>query len=278
MMNLKLKLNVCGIRGLYCSVKLPVLSFCCTMSTSATLFLVIIGSYYAHSQDPTEVETEYGPIKGFLIPHQGVRIFRSIPYAAAPTGELRWSNPQPPEPWTKTLDCTQEVVGCPQSCHQIPLDCTECPDKQSEDCLFVNVWSPLSSTPTSNLPVLLFIHGGSFWTGYGGGLLYNGTRMVNETGKIVVTINYRLGALGSLYDSSMGLQGNYGYLDQVFAIEWAYRNIKNFGGNPDRITIFGESAGAHSVALHLLNTTSLISGGIMESPPVGLPLRSVISW
>lgn len=84
--------------------------------------------------------------------------------------------------------------------------------------------------------------------------------------------------MGSLYDESLGLFGNFGYKDQVYSIEWTYRNIKNFGGNPNKITIFGESAGGHSVALHLLNKTSLIAGGIAESPPLGLPLRTNESW
>eukprot|EP01084_Bolivina_argentea_P263798 446630_1 len=227
--------------------------------------------------NPSIVSTEYGDIKGLLLEH--ARVFRSIPFASPPVGDLRWKNPEPPKSWTSTLDCTHEVVGCPQSCKHLPLTSTECPDVIREDCLYVNVWTPLTATPSSNLPVLLFIHGGGFTSGYGGGLLYNGTRMVHETNNsIVVTINYRLGALGSLYDSQLGLQGNYGYKDQLFAIEWAHRNIINFGGNPKRIVIFGESAGGHSVALHLLNKTSVIAGAIMESPPLGLPLRTAESW
>ena len=242
-------------------------------------FIQIVGTIVTLSHaDPSIVQTEYGPIQGLILPQENVRVFRSIPYAKPPIGDLRWSNPQPPSSWKETLDCTKEVVGCPQKCHQIPLDSDECPAVQSEDCLYLNVWTPLTATQTSLLPTLLFIHGGSFWTGFGGGLIYNGTKMVNVTGKIVVTINYRLGALGFLYDSSLGLDGNYGYFDQVAAIEWTVRNIRAFGGDPQRVTIFGESAGAHSVALHLLNTTSLISGGIMESPPVGLPLRTPTSW
>ncbi len=102
--------------------------------------------------------------------------------------------------------------------------------------------------------------------------------MSNLTNVIVVTINYRFGALGFLWDDSLGLEGNYGYHDQVMAIEWTHRNIGNFGGNPDRIVIFGESAGAHSVYLHLMNKTSVIKGGIAESPTLGLPLRSPESW
>ena len=102
--------------------------------------------------------------------------------------------------------------------------------------------------------------------------------MVNVTEVIVVTINYRLGALGALWDPTLELEGNYGYMDQVFAIEWTYRNIQNFGGNPERLILFGESAGAHSVYLHLMNTSLPIKGGIAQSPPLGLPLRSPESW
>eukprot|EP01084_Bolivina_argentea_P227407 384071_1 len=209
--------------------------------------------HYIHAQTPPlTVQTEYGSIRGFF--NFESRVFRSIPYAAPPIGDLRWQNPQPPISWNGIKDCTGEVVGCPQKCtRNPPLDSTECPLIQSEDCLYLNIWTSLTVTETSSLPVLLFIHGGSFWSGFGGGLLYNGSRMANETNVVIVTINYRLGALGSLYDTSLGLKGNYGYLDQVYAIEWTYRNIKNFGGNPDQLIIFGESAGGHSVALHLLN-------------------------
>merc|ERR1711933_512093 len=117
-----------------------------------------------------------------MLPQEGVRVFRSIPFAAPPIGDLRWENPQPPKQWKETLDCTHEVVGCPQKCHQLPLDSTECPPVQSVDCLYLNVWTPITATASSKLPAFLFIHGGSFTSGYGGGILYNGTQMVETTG------------------------------------------------------------------------------------------------
>eukprot|EP01084_Bolivina_argentea_P227410 384075_1 len=242
------------------------------------VILLILLCIYAQS-DPTIVETEYGSIRGLLFPSENVRVFRSIPFAAPPIDELRWTNPQPPKSWKTTLDCTKEIVGCAQSCNPVPLEpYPPCPPIKTEDCLYLNVFTTINANTTSNIPVLIFIHGGSFETGYSGGLGYNGTTMVNVTGKIVVTINYRLGVLGALYDSSIALEGNYGYFDQVYAIEWTHRNIKNFGGDPTKLLIFGESAGAHSVALHLLNKTSVISGGIMESAPVGSPLRTAKTW
>ena len=156
------------------------------------------------------VETNYGPIKGLIL--EQARVFRSIPYAKPPINNLRWKAPEIPNKWISTLDCTNEVVGCPQNCTQIPLDATECPVKMSEDCLYLNIWTPKYANQNDNYPILLFIHGGSFKTGYGGGIVYNGTQFANFTSTILVTINYRLGALGFFYDDTLDVYGNFGYL------------------------------------------------------------------
>lgn len=139
--------------------------------------------------------------------------------------------------------------------------------------------APIDASPQNLKSVMFWIHGGDYLVGYGGGLIYNATNFVNLTDVVVVAINYRLGAQGFLYDETTGLMGNYGYLDQVFAMDWVYQNIEMFGGNKDDITIYGESAGGVSVATHLLNTSStIIKAAIIESDPFGLPLRTTKTW
>jgi carboxylesterase type B len=154
-----------------------------------------------------------------------------------------------------------------------------CPQKpvagyvQREDCLFLNLWTPTESS-VKKLPVLVFFYGGSFVDGAGSVPIYNGARLAARADAIVVTLNYRLGAIGFL--AGNGLNGNYGFKDQQLALEWVHENIVSFGGNPDRVTIFGESAGAMSVGAHLASPKSrrLFHGAIMESNPYGLPFKT----
>ena len=153
-----------------------------------------------------------------------------------------------------------------------------CPPKTSEDCLFLNVFAPVTST-ADKLPVMFWLHGGDYYQGYGGGLLYDGSDLVARENVIVVSINYRIGALGFLYsgsDSKTQFTGNYGTLDQQFALQWVQRNAHVFGGDPNQVTIFGQSAGSESVAV-LLNMPSnkgLFSKAIMQSFPSALPFRT----
>ena len=129
--------------------------------------------------------------------------------------------------------------------------------------------------------VMVFYHGGNFFQGYSGGLLYNGTNIVKLTNIILVTVNYRLGALGFLW-SATGPNGNYGMYDQIQSLHWVQDNIKYFGGNPNKVTIFGQSAGAVSVAILMAyqspNNLNLFQGAIMESEPFGLPIRDTVTW
>jgi len=239
-----------------------------------SLFVMILSRY----NDDALIQTNSGMIQGELTPK--VKMFRSIPYANPPINELRWELPEYIESWgNNTINALNDPPGCPQACYLPPLTC---PQTINEDCLYLNIFTPLYANITSQFPVLLFIHGGNFLQGYGGGLLYNATDFVYNRDVIVVTINYRLGALGFLYSDEAGMSGNYGYYDQKMAIEWIHNNIEYFGGNKDEITLYGQSAGAISVALHISDKTdesvNQFKRGIMESEPFGTPLRSTKTW
>jgi len=219
--------------------------------------------------DPT-VTIEGGAVRGVAV--AGGYAFRGLPYAAPPTGNLRWRAPQPPAAWNGVRDATQFAPSCPQP---VPFTMTVVGD---EDCLYLNV-----STPTlrrgADRPVLVWIHGGG-WT-QGAGSDYDGTKLAAE-GIVVVTINYRLGALGflahpALASVSGGPSGNYGHMDQQAALRWVQRNIGRFGGDPDNVTIAGESAGALSVLLHLVSDGSrgLFHQAIVQSGSFALKQQSL---
>jgi len=176
----------------------------------------------------------------------GVAAYLGIPYAAPPVGDLRWREPQAVTAWEGAMDCTQYGPACPQP-KSIFYDVAN----MNEDCLNLNVWTPAKSAG-DKLPVMVWIHGGSFTTGAGSLKMYAG-RNLAENGVVVVTVNYRLGPLGFLShpllskESGHAASGNYGLLDQIAALKWVKQNIADFGGDPDNVTIFGESAGAMSV-------------------------------
>jgi len=213
------------------------------------------------------VHLDSGPISGAQ--EDGVWSFKGIPYAAPPVGDLRWRPPQPVATWQRTRACTAYGPACPQ-----PAGGAESyfdVGQQSEDCLYLNVWSPARSS-TESRPVMVWIHGGSFVSGAGSMDVYNGRNLATK-GVVVVTINYRLGALGFLAhpalskESARGVSGNYGLLDQLAALQWVQRNIAAFGGDPTRVTVFGESAGAISILDLLVSPLSegLFHRAIAES-------------
>ncbi len=186
--------------------------------------------------------------------------FSGIPYARAPVGALRWRPPLPPDAWDEVRDASTFGPIAPQSAAlpgiTSPAD-PEASEPHSEDCLSLNVWTPqLPETPSSQpgrgRPVMVFIHGGGFTSGSGSVFLYRGGNLVRNGDAVVVTINYRLGALGFLGHRDLadpdGLVGNWGIHDQLAALMWVRDNIAAFGGDPTNVTIFGESAGAFSVA------------------------------
>lgn len=197
----------------------------------------------------TIVETRYGKVEGKT--DDSVTVWRGIPYAAPPLGALRFMPPQPPSAWEGIRSATKFAPIAPQKPGGIErmLSAKEIPT--SEDCLYLNVWSPAADN--ARRPVLFWIHGGAFVTGSGSSPWYNGVSFAEKGDVVVVTINYRLGVLGFLHLEELGgteyaSSGNCGILDQIAALEWVRDNIAAFGGDPDNVTIFGESAGSMSVA------------------------------
>lgn len=213
------------------------------------------------------IEVDGGKITGTISEGDpGVMAYRGIPFAAPPVGDLRWKPPQPVEPWEGVFQADSYGGVSPQLPYaedsfwaRLPQ---YSPSEMSEDCLYINVWTPVDP-PAEKLPVMVWIHGGGLTRGSGTRIGYDGTALVRR-GVVVVTINYRLGAFGFLAhpgltaESEHGSSGNYGFLDQIAALEWVQRNIARFGGDPGQVTIFGESAGATSVCL--LMATPLAEG------------------
>ena len=200
----------------------------------------------AEQADPTVIATTAGPVRGETA--DGLRIFRGIPYAAPPVGDLRWQAPQPVAAWQSPRD----ALGFGTPCWQPRLEgfYDRGPIDRSEDCLHLNVWTRAQADAA--LPVMVWIHGGGLQIGHGHLPMYDGGALT-ELGVVLVSINYRLGVMGFLAheglsaESPQGVSGNYGLLDQVAALEWVRDNIAAFGGDPANVTIFGESAGSWSV-------------------------------
>ena len=177
-----------------------------------------------------------------------VRSYKGIPYAAPPTGDLRWKPPQPVKPWSVVRAAKTFPNNCPQM--------TFVPGPQSEDCLGLNVWTP-SRSSSDKLPVMIWIHGGGFFFGSSAQTVFDGEALAAQ-GVVVVSINYRLGIFGFLAhpalskESPQGVSGNYSLLDMIAALRWVNRNIAAFGGDPGNVTIFGQSAGGTAVCLLLV--------------------------
>ncbi|MFM9276771.1 carboxylesterase/lipase family protein [Paenibacillus jiagnxiensis] len=192
------------------------------------------------------VSTKNGELQG--IEEEGIFSWKGIPFAQPPVGPLRFRAPQPPQSWEGIRDASQFGPVCPQperSAEGIFGSRAGQP-APSEDCLYLNVWAPKTDAPC---PVMVWIHGGAFVTGSGSMSLYDGTKLA-KNGVVIVAINYRLGPFGFLHLSPFGaeLASNAGLLDQIAALQWVRDNIRAFGGDPDNVTIFGESAGAMSIA------------------------------
>lgn len=203
------------------------------------------------------VRTGAGLLQGSVGPDH--RLFQGVPYAAPPIGPLRWQPPAPMPAWPGVRDATRRGPWC------IQPDTAEV-DPISEDCLTLNVWTPTGSA-AEPLPVMVWIHGGSFMRGAGD--IYDAQRLAVRGRIVVVTINYRLGALGFLADPALGEVGNYGLADQQAALRWVRDNIGEFGGDPAKVTIAGESAGAMSVCDHLVapDSAGLFRAAIIQSGP-----------
>ena len=234
----------------------------------------------------TTTQTAYGRVQGILM--DGYAVYKGIPYAKAPVGELRWKMPEQPEKWDGIRVCDtfgniamQRLPDGEQSWSvhfkREFYDNPEFIPPMSEDCLFLNIWTPAVEAG-EKLPVAFWIHGGGFGGGYSSEIEFDGEALAKE-GIVLVTINYRCGAFGFLAhpwlsaESERGISGNYGTFDQIAALEWVYENISAFGGDPENITVFGQSAGCMST--QVLVSTELtgdrIKKAVLQSGPQAEP-------
>tara|TARA_R110002050_G_scaffold155504_5_gene283469 strand:- start:66 stop:1187 length:1122 start_codon:yes stop_codon:yes gene_type:complete len=210
---------------------------------------------------------------GYTSPHVPIAEFLGIPYAEPPVAALRWQPPVPRAPWQGTFQASQYGDSCVQTTMAL-INTTYQP--QSEDCLSINVWTPMSALQqgTALLPVLVFVHGGGFILGSSNDPTLNGSSLSTNGPAVVVTFNYRLGGFGFLALEDLAQEqpqthttGNYGILDQQLALQWVKANIQSFGGDPERVTLFGQSAGGNSMFIHYVSQQSkdLFSAIIVES-------------
>jgi para-nitrobenzyl esterase len=216
--------------------------------------------------DDLVVETTYGPVRGG--DDGRVRTWRGLRYAAPPVGDLRFRAPEAPRRSTEVVDATSFGPACPQPVFpNMPLDLGA---PQGEDCLRLNVWAPSDTRPGDGKPVMVWLHGGAYVLGSSSQSLYDGRRLVGDD-VIVVTVNYRLGALGFVDLSSFNrrFDSNVGLRDALAALVWVRDNIAAFGGDPRRVTLFGESAGAGMVTTLLASPAAagLFAGAIAQSSP-----------
>ncbi|WP_313674893.1 carboxylesterase/lipase family protein [Mycolicibacterium sp.] len=215
------------------------------------------------------VDTAYGPVRG--IDDGTAMSWKGVRYAAPPVGELRFRAPQAPQPWTEVLDADTYGFVCPQPpVPNFPLDLGAA---ANEDCLFLNIWAPSGTKPGDDKPVMVWLHGGAYVLGSSSQPLYNGKRLAASGDVIVVTLNYRIGVFGFLDLSQVGgrrhFDSNIGLRDVLAALHWVRQNIGGFGGDPDRVTLFGESAGAGIVTtlLAVPEAGGLFAGAISQSSP-----------
>lgn len=231
------------------------------MKKLSFFFLMCMLSILISAKDkkPNPVLTiEGGQVIGVQTPTKGIIAYKGIPFAAPPVGELRWKEPQPVIPWQgiktadKYGDAAEQVTWDPNSFYgkewqasgSVPF---------SENCLYLNVWTPAAGQTDKKLPVAMWIHGGGYREGFAFEPEMDGGEEWASRGVILVTVTYRLGVMGFLShpllsaESSHGVSGNYGLLDQIAALKWIHNNIKQFGGDPNNITVFGQSAGAGSI-------------------------------
>ncbi|XP_051979151.1 fatty acyl-CoA hydrolase precursor, medium chain-like [Xyrauchen texanus] len=248
------------------------------MRISALLLLCILTAVTypstTNANDGLVLQTKSGALKGARVTAQGketvIYTYLGIPFAKPPVGPLRLSPPQPAERWGGVRDATQQPLMCLQV-KQVTVDLLanlsmklEIPDS-SEDCLYLNVYTPSKPGDNAKLPVMVWIHGGGL--SMGSASMFDGHVLASYQNVVVVLIQYRLGLLGFFSTGDEHAPGNYGLLDQVAALQWVQENIHSFGGDPGLVTIFGESAGGVSVSLHILSplSSNLFHHAIAES-------------
>ena len=239
------------------------------------LFVLLLASCSGDSNPVLTIEG--GQIQGVQSQTKGVIVYKGIPYAAPPTGSLRWREPQPVTPWEGVLISDKFGPAAIQN-DQVPGSFyhkeffADGDPERSEDCLYLNIWTPATGNPDKKLPVAIWIHGGAYTQGFGHEIEFDGEAWAKR-GVILVTINYRLGIYGFLAhpllsaESPHHVSGNYGIFDQLAAIRWIKRNISKFGGDSDNLTVFGQSAGAGSVQALVASplTVGLIQKAIIQS-------------
>ena len=218
----------------------------CALTAAA----LIVGFSMMSQADPLKVKTEQGKVQGKTINSGKVNAFLGLPYAAPPVGDLRWKAPEAPAKWKGMRDATKFAAHCAQN-HVFDDMVFQGPGA-NEDCLYLNVYAPADAKENSKLPVMFWIHGGGYSGGGSDEPRHNGDFLPLK-GVVLVTINYRLGVFGFLVTDELakegnGAAGNYGLLDMVAALHWVKDNIKKFGGDPNNVTIFGESAGSFAVS------------------------------
>lgn len=236
-------------------------------------FVVVICFCLELSAQVPVATTENGSVSGYKT--GDICIYKGIPFAAPPVGDLRWKAPQPVKNWAGVLKC-DKFSASPMQRKPVPFmmwteEFITPPGNLSEDCLYLNIWSPAKS-PNDKLPVFVWIYGGGFSSGSAACAVYDGEEM-SKKGIIYVSINYRVGVLGFLVhpelnnESENKVSGNYGLLDQVAALKWVNRNIEAFGGDPQKVTIAGQSAGSMSVCALVASpvTKGLFRGAIAQS-------------
>ncbi|MEV6006146.1 carboxylesterase family protein [Streptomyces sp. NPDC051976] len=233
-----------------------------TLGCALTAVLATAAAPPAQAARPaaaTTVRTHDGVLRGAA--HDGYRTFEGIPYAAPPFGALRWAPPHRPAPWPGLRDATRPASACPQPAGEVPGGSTD------EDCLHVNVTAPDGASPVHPRPVVVWLHGGGYTTGAGGS--YDAHRMATRGGVVVVTVDYRIGALGFLAHSGLPGSGTFGLADQQAALRWVRAEIGAFGGDAREVTLAGESAGGYSVCAQLASPAAagLFDRAIIESGP-----------
>lgn len=232
------------------------------------LLTAVLAALATPADAQPRVSTPLGTLEGVTL-ESGVRTFRGVPYAQAPVRDLRWKAPQPPKAWAGVRKADRFAAQCMQG---RPFgDMVFRNDGTSEDCLYLNVWTPAGAKPGS-LPVLVYFYGGGFVAGDGSEYRYDGASMAKQ-GIVVVTMSYRLGIFSWFTHPALSAEsprkasGNYGLLDQQASLAWVQKHIAAFGGDPKRVTIAGESAGSMSVSAQMASPLSrtLIAGAIGES-------------
>jgi para-nitrobenzyl esterase len=243
--------------------------------TMIALLLMTSLATAAQAQDTITATTAQGRLAGTSA--GGIDSFKGIPFAAPPVGPLRWQPPAPSRPWPGTRDASHYGDACMQA----PAPASGPALPMSEDCLTLNIWRPASARQGKPLPVMLWIHGGGSFAGSGRDPLYDGTALARH-GVVVVTINYRLGALGYFVHPAISAEGkaplaNYGLMDQRAAMQWVQANIARFGGDPRQVTIFGESAGGCYVNMWMTSPAArgLFARAITHSCPEFIEGRSM---